>query len=411
MQWRFVFVWGLMFGVLLGVASAQPGSKADLLTVEMLEKRIKSVESNGDLAPNLREKILQFLNAAVDRLEIGQEQLEKAERLERSLLQIEESLRIVESRLANSPTAANPAIVEVQDLRELERMVETRAKQINDSKDGLRQRITILEAELTSWRSRPEELVNELAEVEDRLIAIEDEIEELPNSGESRELIQAHQAFLISRRQRAESERRALHAESAWFQSLTAADLVQAQRELASRELSVKIAELELLQAELAKRRGNEADQRVHQVEELIVQTVAELQPIARENLELAKERRTVTTRLQELEQRHESTTTLLLNLEKEFERTQAMVKDVGLTDSIGLLLRQQRTKLLNPRGMRSNLLHRNDVVREAHAIISTRCRPIGTRRPRCRDREAGCRTGFHKSREIDCRWFEIAVV
>ena len=366
MGWRFVFVGGMIFGLIGGAAYAQPGTQGDLLTVEILEKRIKAVGSNEELTPSLREKILQFLNAAVDRLEIGQEQLEKAVRFERSLVQIEDTLRAVESRLAKSPTVANPAIVQVQDLRELERMVETRTKQLDDSKDGLRQRISDLEAELTSWRTRPEELVNEFAEVEDRLIAIDDEIEELAKSGEPRELLQAHHLFLQSRRQRAIHERRALNAEAAWFQSVAAADLVHSQRELASRELAVKQAELDLLQAELAKRRGNEADLRVHQFEELVAKTAVELQPMALENLELAKERRTVTGKLQELEQRHESTTTLLLSLEKEFERTQAMVKDVGLTDSIGLLLRQQRAKLLNPRGMRSNLLHRNDVVREA---------------------------------------------
>ena len=366
MGWRIILVLATCFGFWCQTSPAQQNAKQDGLTIAALQKRIKIVEANQDLNNGLRDKVLQYLREAIERLEIVQEQSEKAEQFEKKLSQVAGTLQATENRLALSPTAADPSIALVNDINELERMVETRTKQLDEPKDGLRKRIEILETEAAMWRIRPEELVNELAEVDDRLREIDDELDGLATSGEPRELMQSHQAFLLSRRQRAQSERRALQAEAAWFQSAAAEDLVQAQRELASRELSVKIAELELLQIELGKRRGNVAEQRVHQAEEVVAQTSSEFKTLAQKNLELAKERRDVTNNLQELEQRHEATTTALLELEKEFERTQAMVKDIGLTDSIGLLLRQQRAKLLNPRGMRSNLLHRNDVVREA---------------------------------------------
>ena len=366
MGWRAIIVCGISLGLWSGTLSAQPLLKPDTLTVSSLQKRIKFAQNNSELTPGIREKLVEYLQEAMERLEISQEQNEKALRFERRLPQIADSLRMTENRLAQSPTTADPAIATIDDISELERTVESRSKQLDDSEDGLRKRIANLETEMAQWRIRPEELVNELAEVEDRLREINDEFDGLATSGEPRELMQAHQAFLQSRRQRAESERRALQAESAWFQSSAAADLVQAQRELASRELAVKIAELDLLQTELGKRRGDEADQRVHQAENLVVRSSSELKPLAGENLELAKERRDVTNKLGDLVHRSEATTTILIELQKEFERTQKMVVDVGLTDSIGLLLRQQRAKLLNPRGMRSNLSHRNDIVREA---------------------------------------------
>jgi potassium-dependent mechanosensitive channel len=365
MCWRIVFVWTTSIGLCALTSFAQQDSKQDGLTIVALQKRIKIVEGNQDLAGGLRDKILQYLRDAADRLEIAREQTEKAERFEKRLSQVVVTLQATENRLASSPTAVDPAIASVSDMNELERMVETRTRQLDEPKDGLRKHIEILETEAAMWRIRPEELVNELAEVDDRLREIDDELDGLATSGEPHELLQSHQAFLLARRQRAQAERRALQAEAAWFQSAAAADLVQVQRELASRELAVKIAELELLQNELGKRRGNEADQRVRRAETVLDYTALEYKSLAQRNLELAKERREITTKLQELDQRHEAATTTLLDLEKEFERTQAMVKDIGLTDSIGLLLRQQRAKLLNPRGMRSNLLHRNDVVRE----------------------------------------------
>ena len=366
MRWWLTLVCGLAFGLWCENSEAQRPSKVEPLTVSVLQKRIKSIEGNTDLESGLKDQVLEYLHDAVERLEIAREELEKAELLERSLPQASEALRATEQRLANAPTAADPAIAQVDDINELERMVETRLKQLDGSEDGLRKRIASLEAEATKWRVRPEELVNEIAEVEDRLKEIEDKIEALPGLGEPRELMQAHQMFLLSRRQRAVNELRALTAEAAWFKSATAADLVQAQRELATRELTVKLAELELLQTELSKRRGNEAEQRVHQAEDVVNEISPELKPLAEENLTLAKERRDVMNKMQEIEQRHEKSTNTLLDLEKEFERTQTMVKDVGMTDAIGLLLRQQRAKLMSPRGMRSSLLHRSDVVREA---------------------------------------------
>lgn len=365
MGWRWTVVCGIILTICGQSLEAQRPSKTEPLTVAALQKRIKFIEGNAEFEPALRDDILEYLKEAVERLEIAQEELEKAERLERSLPQVPDSLRAVEARLAKAPTTADPAIIKVADVNELERMVETRSKQLDGSDDSLRKRIDVLEAELAKWRTRPEELVNELAEVEGRLREIDDKLETLPNSGEAREAMQAHQIFLLSRRQRAVNEQRALNAESAWFKSTAAADLVQAQRELASRELSVKTAELDLLQTELAKRRGNEADQRVQQAEAAVAQASPQMKPLALENLALAKERHDLTDKIQDLENHHEKTTTSLLDLEKEFDRTQTMVKDVGMTDSIGLLLRQQRAKLMNPRGMRSSLLHRSDLVRD----------------------------------------------
>ena len=365
MGWRIILVWAMFVGLWSQATFAQQNSKPDGLTIAALQKRIKIVEADQELTGGLRDKVLQYLRDAIERLEIAQEQSEKAERFEKRLSQVPSTLQATERRLELSPKAADPSIALVEDVNELERMVETRTRQLDEPEDGLRKHIEIFETEAAMWRIRPEELVNELAEVDDRLRDIDDELDGLATSGEPRELLQSHQVFLLSRRQRAQSERRALQAEAAWFQSAAAADLVQVQRELASRELAVKIAELDLLQIELGKRRGNEADQRVRQAESVVVQTSSEFKSLAQRNLELAKERRDITIKLQQLEQRHEATTTSLMELEKEFERTQAMVKDIGLTDSIGLLLRQQRAKLLNPRGMRSNLLHRNDIVRE----------------------------------------------
>ena len=192
------------------------------------------------------------------------------------------------------PPQPDSSIIDVQDLEELERIVDAREKQLDDSDNGLRKQIQELDTEVEQFRTRPEELTNELAEIEDRLREIDDESEGLPASGEAKEQIPAHRIFLQARRQRAENERKALQAEAAWYESTAAADLLQTQQELAAKTLSLKVAELDLLQNELGKRRGNEADQRVRESEIAVAKASDELKPLATENLELTKEQRDV---------------------------------------------------------------------------------------------------------------------
>ncbi len=365
MGWRVIVVLGIGLGLCASELRAQSSAKAEPLTVATLQKRLKSAQDNPDLAAGVKENVVLYLQKAIERLEIAQEQIDKAAQFERQLSSVSDAMRTVQKRLTGLPTAPETTLANIKDLDELERLVETREKQLDDTENGLRKQIAELDAEVAQWRVRPEELTNELSEIEARFQEINDENEGLLTSGEPRELMQAHQLFLQSRRQRAENERRALQAEAAWYQSSAAADLLQTEQELASKTLALKMAELELLQNELGKRRGDEADQRVRQAEAVVARVSEELMPLAEENLELTKEQRDVTGKLRDVERRHDTTSAQLVDLDKEFERTRKMVDDVGLTDAIGLLLRQQRAKLLDPRGIRSDLAHRNETVRD----------------------------------------------
>ena len=140
---------------------------------------------------------------------------------------------------------------------------------------------------------------------------------------------------------------------------------MQTQQELATKMLALKTNELEILQQELAKRRADEADLRVQHAEKMLGKVGPELKLLAEENVTFAKEQRDVTVKLREIESGRDETFEALDELKQEFARIQKMVGDVGLTDSIGLLLRQQRAKLRNTRSMKSNLARRTEVVRE----------------------------------------------
>lgn len=366
MGWRIVVVIGIGFCLGLSSVQAQPGAKPEALSIPAIEKRIKAIQENAELSPSLKESAVSYLQRSIDRLQVAQEAIENAEDFEGRLPNVADAMKALQKRLSQLPTSIDSTIANEVETEELEKLVEARQKLLDDPENGLRKKIAALDQEAELRRVRPEQLATELAEVEERVRQIDEEVEGLTkSSGESREVLQAHQIFMAARRMRAEAERRELQAESDWCHSDAVAELLQAQRELAQKTLTLKTAELELLQNELAKRRGTEADIRVNQAETVVAQTREELKPVANQNVELAKEQRDLTDKLHEVEQSHEANTTRLTELNNEFERTREIVEQVGLSDSIGLLLRQHRAKLPDPRQLRSNISHRSDAVRE----------------------------------------------
>ena len=206
----------------------------------------------------------------------------------------------------------------INDLDELARVVDLREKELDDAQNGLRKRIADLDTEAAETRTRPEELLNQLAEVEDRLREIDDEVDDLTPTTEPRALMQAHQLFLVARRQRAETERRMAQAEADWLRSPLSAELLQVQQELAARTLSLKVAELAILE-ENGKRRGDEADQRVRQGDGRC-ESVPALKAIATEN---GAKSSVTSLPTRDVEQRHETTTTTLGGASKEFDQAQ----------------------------------------------------------------------------------------
>ena len=365
MNWRTLVICGLLVGALGGALHSEPASKVDRLTISEIQKRIEAFKQKTELPAAVKEPVISFLERAVERLEIEQEQMRKAEEFERRLPLVADQLQKVTKELRSLPPTIDPSVADIEGVDELEHTVELLSKQIDDPQTGLRKKISELEEEMELRRVRPEQLMNDLVEVEDRLREIEEELEEVPASGEARDLMHAHQVFLMARRQRAESERRALQAEAAWHESGTAADLLQAQQELETKTLALKTAELELLQKELVKRRGDEADQRVYHAQTILNQISPDLKPIAEQNLALANEHRDVTHKLHDNNGRYEATSNTANELGKEFANTRKMIEKVDATDAIGQLLRQQRAKLSDVRLIRSNISHRSDVVRD----------------------------------------------
>ena len=213
MNWRSIIVCGVCLFCQLQDLQAQSTSKNDTLTIPGLNETIKREKSSNEYPAAVRDEVIKYLEPAVERLEIAEEHLAKAKGFESRVSGVADALRATQRKLAELPSAVDSSITQVADIDELQHLVDLRVQQLDNLENGLRKQISELDELAEQRRVRPEELVKELTEVEDRLQEIETERSELPTSAEPPRVIWAHRIFLQARKQRAESERRAMQAD------------------------------------------------------------------------------------------------------------------------------------------------------------------------------------------------------
>ncbi|MBC8114826.1 MAG: hypothetical protein H7062_10640, partial [Candidatus Saccharimonas sp.] len=348
-----------------GSALAQTGTPAAGPTLAELQTRLKHAQSETELEPKLKQDVVELYQAAIERIEIADEATVTAKSFLQRMNSVPEDLRQSKAKLASLPAQPLLSVAPDEEVDKLERMLDERQKQLDDPEHGLRVNATVAEKELGARMSRLEEIANELAEIDERLGKIQEELDAPVPNDEPRELTRARQMLLLTRRMRATEERTALQAEQAWCESDDATNLLRAQRDLAAKELALLEAEADLLQTAVDQRRGSEADRRVRAAELAVTRTSPVVKPVAETNLLLATESRDIANSLRDTSERADTTQEDLTSLKAEFDQTKKMVEAVGLTESIGLLLRQQRAKLSDTRGLHARLAQRGETVRQ----------------------------------------------
>lgn len=344
---------------------AQTSSPPAGPTLEDLQTRLKQSQSETELEPQLKQEVIDTYQAAIERLEIASEAAATAESFHQRLGSVPEQLQLAQQALALLPEQLVEQIAPDEAIDSLERRWTERRAQIDEPERGLRASVEALTKTLSARKSRVEEIARDLMEIDERMESIQELMDAPIPEGQPRELTNAIQALLQVRRMRANEERAALRAEQAWCESNDVNVMLRAQRDLAARELSLAEAEAQRLREAIDHLRGNEADNRIHDAEQVVARAAGDLKPIAEFNLELAKESRDVAVALGATNEQVDSTQKRLNALRAEFDQSRTMVEAVGLTESIGLLLRQQRSRLGDTHSLAARLATRSETVRQ----------------------------------------------
>ena len=355
----------LIILALVGSALAQTGVPSAGPTLVELQTRLKHAQSETELEPKLKQDVIGLYQAAIERIELASEATVTTKSFLQRMNTVAADLRHVKETLASLAAQPELSVAPGEEIDKLERLLGERQQQLDDPEHGLRVKAAAAEKELGARMPRLKAIVHERVEIDERLDKIQEELDAPVPNDEPRELTHARQMLLFTRRMRATEERAALEAEQSWSESDDATNLLRARRDLAAKELALAAAQTDRLQAAVDQRRGSEADQRVRAAELVVTRTSPVVKPVAEQNLLLAIESRDITVALRETGQRVETTQESLTALNAEFGQTRKMVEAVGLTESIGLLLRQQRAKLSDTRGLHARLAQRGETVRQ----------------------------------------------
>lgn len=355
----------IVLTLLLFCSAAWAQSSPTAPTLADLQTRLRRAQSETELEPKLKQEVIDTYQAAIERFEIATEAAATAERYQKLMATVEDSIKKTRDKLAQLPAQPVLTIAPDEVIDSLERQLHERREQIEEPQHGLRVVAEAARKELASSKTRLEEIGRDLAEIDERLASIQELIDAPIPADQPRELTNALQALLQVRKLRADEEKAALRAQQAWYESDDVDQLLHIHVDIATKELNLANAEIQLLQDAVDNLRGSEADQRVRAAQQSVEQATTHAKPVAEQNLKLAEESRNLATTLHETNDRVDSTQETINSLKSEFDKSKTMVEAVGLTESIGLLLRQQRAKLSDTRGLYSRLTLRGEKVRQ----------------------------------------------
>ncbi|MFO8013827.1 MAG: mechanosensitive ion channel [Phycisphaerae bacterium] len=327
-------------------ATEVPAPPVPEVTPEVIQARLKQIESDTSLQEAEKKEILARYNEALAELELVQSHTARAEQLTKEAQQAPEELKRLEADLQAAPPADTPAVPADATAAELQQ----RVTELETDLEARRERLGALETKLKSSAERKASLPERITAARKRLTEVGAALAALPEADAAGPALRSRRALLEARQRATSAEIKALEAELATFDTLTR--LLTARRDLAARDLARAEKRIEPWRKALARARSREAAQAVSEAEEAARRAAGQhplVAQLADENKELAARR----TGPESLLARHESAQRELERIERETERIQRDFEEVtadvavaGLTEEMGRVLRQRQEQL-----------------------------------------------------------------
>ncbi|TWU10502.1 mechanosensitive ion channel domain-containing protein [Allorhodopirellula heiligendammensis] len=172
-------------------------------------------------------------------------------------------------------------------------------------------------------------------------------------------------ARLLTRRMTLSKELPALQAELAKYDAEDAADLQRLRFDLATIETAYREKCIELLQQRINAAREAEAEQSIRRTRYEAIAAAPSLKDYAEKNQELAEKTKALAEQLVIAQQEHKLASELHESLIAQFNRTRAKVKSVGMTSSVGALLRKEKKDLPDLSSRRAAVALRQPLIND----------------------------------------------
>ncbi|MGQ0594411.1 MAG: mechanosensitive ion channel domain-containing protein [Gammaproteobacteria bacterium] len=326
-------------------ARARP-TEAQTVTLDLVQAKLAEIQGKKSLPDDLRAQLLDLYQLAQNRLEAAQEFEANAASYQQAIASAPGETKRIQGLLTEA-TAETPLEAEVKapdvPVPELERRLAQEEAHLTSLKDQLAD----WDQQFQEQQNRPVKAREELTGAQNDLVGIDQDLKRAPNGEASPLLVGAQRIALRAQRRARTNEIKLLEQEISSYDARMG--LLNAQRELAARDLLRSEARVNALRDAITARQRSEAAEAQAQAEQAERDAMGKHPAIRRvigENAALTKELADTVERLGKTNADRESAEAQAKQIEKDFQSAKQKFEIAGLSQALGQVLREQRRRL-----------------------------------------------------------------
>lgn len=311
-----------------------------------IQEFIKKLEGDDEVAKEASADVLKNLKNAVSLLEDLNNSKKKEETFEQKIVGKSDDLERVNQELKSFESEIDPDIPQYVPVSELE----TQFRKIQSETKQFEEKVNELENEKKQRDERRQKIPEKTTKLEGELEDLKKSIETLKNKENRTPVEESLFTQLRARKRFVEQELKTLQKEQEFIQARD--EILDKRLQLAINRRNRAQKREKIWQEQLNQRRRWEAEQEREQAEKALKEA-KKLHPIleqvARNNKEYAEKRsgkNGTTQQIEDISSRVNTVEQQLKEIENVYSQVQERVETVGLTPSVGMYLRRQRSEL-----------------------------------------------------------------
>jgi potassium efflux system protein len=316
--------------------------------LEGVQAKLKEIQAKKGLPDDLKTRLLNLYELAQHQLETARELETRAASYQQAIASAPGETRCLRALLAQVPAERPPeADLDTAPIPELERQLVTEETRLSSIKNQLAD----LDQQLQGQRDRPVKAREELTAAQRDLRGVEEDLKRAPGPRVSASLAEAERIARQAQRQARMSGITMLEQELLSYDVRIA--LLQAQRELLARELSLAEGRLSALRDAIAAWQKAEAEQARTEAERAEREALGKhptIQRVIEKNAALRTELAATLDRLRQTQAERKAIEAQAKQIEKDFKGARKKIEIAGLSQALGQVLREQRRKLPDTR-------------------------------------------------------------
>jgi potassium efflux system protein len=332
---------------------------ASRLSIDQILRSMDELEQSSEVAIDVKLQATDNYKAAVKNL---QSAAASDARLQALIVETESIARRAEQFKQQRAELKDkkPTLDSTLSLQELEQLLPATEIQLSTFKKARAD----AETELQARAPRRKEIRERIAAIDEK---IADAVSQLGSLSTVEPTPQTHSlaARLGSRRITLEKEKPALEAELTKYDAEDASDLVRIRMDLAACNASFTEKLIALLQRRINAGREATAEEAVQKARREAIEAAPALRVYAQQNQELAEHAKSMAEAIADTERDLTKATEVHEGLVRQFAQTRKKVDSVGLTSSVGALLRKQMTTLPSVEARQRAVANRQNLINE----------------------------------------------